>query len=147
MRKEDEPIVVEQTFNRSCDKVWKAITEADEMRQWFFDNIPAFKAEAGFETQFTVHNEGRDFLHLWKVTDVVPGKKLEYDWRFEGYAGDGFSRFELFEQADSTKLRLTFQARESFPQDVPEFKRESGVAGWDYFIRTSLKAYLEKVHR
>ena len=144
MRKEDEPVIVEQTFNSSNDAVWNAITEIDQMRQWYFDNIPAFKAEVGFETQFNVQNEGRNFLHLWKVTEVIPKRKIVYDWRFEGYAGDSFVVFELFEQNNSTKLRLTCHVRESFPQDIPEFKRESCVAGWDYFIRKSLKEYLEK---
>lgn len=143
MRKEDEPVVVEQIFDRPSDVVWNAITRIDQMRQWYFPNIPAFKAEVGFETRFNVQNEGRDFLHLWKVTEVVPKKKLVYDWRFEGYAGDSFVVFELFEQDNSTKLKLTCHVRESFPQDVPEFKRESCVAGWDYFIRKSLKEYLE----
>ena len=42
------------------------------MRQWYFENIPAFKAEVGFETQFEIHNQGRIFPHRWKVTKVVP---------------------------------------------------------------------------
>jgi len=31
-----------------------------------------------------------------------------------------------------------------FPDDIPEFKRESGVEGWNYLIKKSLKAFLEK---
>ena len=29
--------------------------------------------------------------------------------------------------------------------DIPEFKRENGVAGWEYFIKNSLKTYLESL--
>lgn len=40
------PIVVEQAFNVSKETVWKAITEHDQMIQWFFDNIPEFSRES-----------------------------------------------------------------------------------------------------
>jgi uncharacterized protein YndB with AHSA1/START domain len=143
MRKNEEPIVVEQTFNSSIDVVWNTITEIDQMRQWFFENIPAFLPDVGFETQFNVQSQDRNFLHMWKVTEVVPLKMIEYNWKYEGYEGDSFVVFELFEQDNMTKLRLTHRVVESFPEDIPEFSRESCVEGWTFFIRKSLKEYLE----
>ena len=112
------------------------------MRQWFFDQIPDFRAEVGFETQFEIRNQGRVFPHCWKVTQVVPLKTLEVNWRFEGYAGDSFVVFELFEENDRTKLRMTARVVESFPEDIPEFTRESSIGGWKYFINQSLKNFL-----
>ena len=79
MRIDEAPIVVDQWFAASIEAVWSAITDIDEMRQWYFDNIPGFKPEVGFETQFTVFNEGRVFPHLWTVTEVVPLGKIAYD--------------------------------------------------------------------
>jgi len=143
MRKDEKPIVVEQTFNATIDTVWKAITEIDLMRQWYFENIPSFKAEVGFETQFNVTSQGREFLHMWKVTEVVPQKKLTYNWKYENYPGDSFVVFELFKQNNSTRLKLTTHVRESFPDDIPEFKRESCIAGWEYLIGKRLREYLE----
>lgn len=32
---------------------------------------------------------------------------------------------------------------EDFPEGVPEFKRESGLQGWNFFIVQRLKNYLE----
>ena len=144
MKKNDEPIIVEQTFNTSIDTLWKSITEIDQMRQWYFENIPSFKPEVGFETQFNVHSHDRTFLHMWSVTEVVPMKKLTYNWKYENYPGDSFVVFELFKENNMTKLRLTHQVQESFPEDIPEFSRESCVEGWTFFIRKSLKEFLEK---
>ena len=144
MRSSDEPIVVEQTFNATIDTVWKAITQVDLMRQWYFDNIPAFRPEVGFETQFNVRSQGRDFLHMWRVTEVVPGRKIVYGWRFAEYAGDASVAFELIKQDNLTSLRLTCTVRESFPEGIPEFTRESCIGGWEYFIKKSLKEYLER---
>jgi uncharacterized protein YndB with AHSA1/START domain len=144
MKKNDEPVVIEQTFNASVDTVWHAITRIDQMRRWYFENIPSFEPEAGFETRFSVQSGDRDFVHLWKVTEVVPLRRITYNWKYEGYPGDSVVVFELFEQDNRTRLRLTHRVRESFPGDIPEFKRESCVEGWTYFIKKSLKEFLEK---
>jgi uncharacterized protein YndB with AHSA1/START domain len=143
MKTSDDPIVVEQTFDTTLDTVWKSITEIDLMHQWYFDNIPAFKPEVGFETSFKVQSGGRDFLHLWKVTEVVPRKRISYDWRFAGYPGESSVAFELFDTGEFITLRLTVTVREDFPEDIPEFKRESCVDGWKYFIKERLKGYLK----
>ncbi len=144
MKENDKPVIVEQTFNATIDTVWKSITEIDLMRQWYFENIPAFEPEVGFETQFTVRSQGRDFLHMWKVTEVVPMKKMAYNWRYDGYPGDSFVVFELFKQNNHTKLKLTHSVQESFPEHIPEFSKESCIGGWEFFIKNSLKEYLEK---
>jgi uncharacterized protein YndB with AHSA1/START domain len=144
MKKDEEPIIVEQKFKASIDTVWKSITEIDLMRQWYFENIPSFKPEVGFETQFNVKSQNRDFLHMWKVTEVVPIKKITYNWKYDGYPGDSFVTFELSRQNDFTMLKLTVDVQESFPEDIPEFTRESCIAGWEFFIKERLKEYLEK---
>jgi len=33
---------------------------------------------------------------------------------------------------------------QSFPQDIPEFTRESGKAGWEYFIQQRLPSFLNE---
>lgn len=144
MKKSDAPVVVEQVFNTPMDTVWRSITELDRMTPWYFENIPAFKAEVGFETRFTIESEGRTFPHMWKVTEVVPGRKLVYTWRFEGYPGESYVAFELSEQGDATKLTVTATVTEDFPEGIPEFERESCMGGWEYFIQQRLKSYLER---
>ena len=50
MRNTDKPVIVEQIFNTTIANVWDAITELDQMKQWYFNNIESFKPEVGFET-------------------------------------------------------------------------------------------------
>ena len=144
MKKNDDPIIVEQSFDATMETVWSAITEADQMRKWYFDAIPEFQPVVGFQTQFNIKNQERNFLHMWEVTEVNPGKKITYEWKFKGYPGEFFTVFELFPKGGGTKLRLNAVVTEDFPEDIPEFTRESGIAGWKYFILQSLKEYLEK---
>jgi uncharacterized protein YndB with AHSA1/START domain len=144
MRNSEDSITVEQIYDISSDLVWRAITEVDQMRRWFFQNIESFKPEVGFETQFNVRVRNKNFQHQWRLTEVIPKKKLTYNWKYEGYPGDSFVIFELIELNKKTKLKLTHVQTESFPDDIEEFSRESGIAGWNYFIKKSLKDYLEQ---
>ena len=140
----NQPIVVEQTFNTTIKIVWSAITEIDQMRQWFFNNIEDFKAEIGFKTQFNVTSEKRNFLHLWTITEVEPFKKIVYNWNYKEYSGNSFVYFELFEEKNKTKLKVTSIVTEAFPKNIPEFEPESCRAGWNYIIKQNLKEYIEK---
>ena len=139
----NEPFVIERTFNASIERVWKAITDKDQMKEWYFD-LAAFRAEPGFEFQFEGGNEGRTYLHLCKITEVVKGKKLTYSWRYKGYEGVSYVTFELFAEGGQTRIKLTHEGLESFPINNPDFAKENFVAGWTQIIGSSLKEYLEK---
>ena len=139
-----EPIVVEQTYKASIAAVWSAITNAQEMRQWFFEPINQFEPKVGFETAFDVVLEDQTYRHLWKITEVVQERRIVYDWRYEGFEGVSLVIWELSEAVDGAHLKLAHEGHQTFPQDDPVFSRESGVAGWTYFIQESLKAFLER---
>jgi len=142
MKKSDAPIEVVQTFEVPITRLWDAITAQPQMIQWFFDNIEAFEPVEGFESRFVVENEGRIFPHLWKITQVDPPRMISYNWKYEGYPGDSFVTFELTETGRSTKLQLIHTVTEDFPDNIPEFTRESCMGGWTYFIHERLKEYL-----
>ena len=142
MKKTDPPIIVQQRFDATLARVWQAITEIDQMRQWYFDNLPDFQAELGFETAFEVSHDGRNFLHQWKVTEVIPLKKLVYGWQYAQYEGKADVVFELSRHEGQTLLQVSTHINEDFPADIPEFDNESCKAGWEYFIQQRLKAYL-----
>lgn len=139
-----EPIIVEQIFNSPIQVVWNALTQVEQMKQWFFPNIPSFKPEVGFQTKFDVESGNRKFTHLWKIVEVIPGRKITYHWSYKEYSGEGFVNFELFEKDAQTLLQLSNIGLESFPKDIPEFRRESCQSGWEYFIQGNLKDFLER---
>ena len=140
----NEPLIIERTYNAPADKIWKAITNKDQMRQWYFD-LPDFKAEPGFEFQFEAGPDDRKYLHKCRITEVVPGKKLQYSWRYEGYEGNSFVTIELFPEGDKTRLKLTHEGLETFPMNNPDFAKKNFMQGWNDIIGTSLKDFVEKV--
>ena len=143
--KEDQPIIVERIYNAPIEKVWNAITDKDEMKKWYFD-LAEFKPEPGFEFQFYGEGkQGEKFLHLCKVIEVIPKKKLTHSWRYDGYEGDSFVTFELFPEGDKTRLKLTHTGLDTFPSAKdPNFARESFAAGWTDIIGRSLREFVEK---
>jgi uncharacterized protein YndB with AHSA1/START domain len=138
----NEPLVTECTFNAPIDRVWQAITDKEQMKKWYFD-IPEFKPEVGAAFTFEGGDENKTFVHLCRVTEIVPGQKLTHSWRYEGYEGESFVSFELFEEAIGTRLKLTHAGLETFPSDTTDFARSNFEAGWAHIIGTSLKEFLE----
>ncbi|MGA2296542.1 MAG: SRPBCC domain-containing protein [FCB group bacterium] len=140
----NEPVVIEQAFNVTPEKVWTAITELEKMKQWYMKEIELFEPEVGFQTEFTVHEGEKDYLHIWKVTEVVPLEKISYEWKFGGYPGNTLVTFWLSSEDNKTKLILTHENLKSFHPDInPELSREEFIHGWKSLICTSLKKFLE----
>ena len=137
-------VIVERIFNAPIALVWKSITDKDLMKQWYFD-VADFKPEIGFEFQFSGQGlKGHKYLHLCKIIDVEPLKKLTHSWTYAGIEGYSTVTFELFsESGNITRLKLTHIGLESFPINNPDFARDSFASGWSYIINTALKNYVE----
>jgi uncharacterized protein YndB with AHSA1/START domain len=135
-------LVIERTFTASLSRVWQALTDVNQMREWYFD-LPEFKPEPGFEFEFVIEHQGNTYDHRCKITEVIPEKKLAYSWRYEGHEGNSLVTFELFPEGDKTRLRLTHEGLDSFPR-TPAFARENFVKGWTEIIGTSLKEFVER---
>src|SRR4030095_12968084 len=101
-----EAIIVERTYDAPVGRVWTALTDVDEMRQWYFD-LKEFNPETGCEFDFVVEHEGNIYHHLCKVTEVIPQKKIAYTWRYKGEPGNSLVTFELFPEGNKTRLKLT----------------------------------------
>ena len=139
----NEPFEIERTLNAPVERVWKAITDKDQMKQWYF-NLAEFKPEVGFEFTFEGGAEDKTYVHLCKILAVEPNKKLQHTWTYDGYDGYSVVTWELTSEGNSTHIKLTHEGIESFPANDPNFARESFAKGWTYIVGTSLKEFVEK---
>ena len=137
-----EAVVIERTFDAPVERVWKAMTDVEQMREWYFD-LKQFRAEIGFEFEFVVEHEGNRYHHICRITEVIPHKKLTYTWRYQGHEGDSLVTFELSPAGDKTRLKLTHTGLDSFPK-TPAFARKNFEQGWTEIIGSSLKEFVEK---
>jgi uncharacterized protein YndB with AHSA1/START domain len=140
----NDPFVIERIYKAPIEKVWRALTDKDQMKQWYFD-LREFKPEVGFEFGFEGGKDDRTYMHVCKITEVIPEKKLAYSWRYEGYEGYSLVTFELFDEEPGTRLKLTHEGLQTFPQNNPDFARQNFAEGWTYITGTSLANFVENV--
>lgn len=137
-----DAVIVERTLNAPVEKVWKALTDVDQMREWYFD-LKDFQAEPGFEFEFVVEHEGRKYHHLCRIIEAIPQKKIAYTWRYKGEPGESLVTIELSPDGEKSRLKLTHTGLDTFPK-TPAFARENFEKGWNTIIGTDLKKFVEK---
>jgi uncharacterized protein YndB with AHSA1/START domain len=140
-----DSVIMERVYSASPDRAWKALTEINQMRQWYFPMLEDFRPEVGFETRFTVENEGKEYVHIWKITEVLPMHKISYEWKFGGFPGNSLLTFELLAEGKGTRLILTHKGVDSFRGDIyPGLARENFVSGWTSFLDQALMEFLKR---
>jgi uncharacterized protein YndB with AHSA1/START domain len=135
--KQEQPLVMERTYNSPVATVWHALTDREAMKQWYFDTT-GFRPEVGAEFSFTGEKDGIKFLHLCQVKEVIKNKKISYSWRYKDHEGMSLLTFELFDEGENTRLKLTHTGLETFTV----LKKENFMEGWNYFINTALVKFL-----
>jgi uncharacterized protein YndB with AHSA1/START domain len=125
-----QPIIVEKVVNAPVARVWKAITDHQQMKEWYF-KMPAFEAKKGFEFTFEGGTKDQKFTHVCKITEVIENKKLStVTW-------------ELTDMGGKTKVKLTHTGLETFPP-IEAFARKNFEAGWNSIVGDLLPKYTEK---
>lgn len=135
-----DPLVKEVILDAPPSRVWKALTDKNELKQWCFD-MEAFQPEVGFEFQFYGEKDGHKFLHLCKVLEIEIERKMKWLWTYKDVPGDTYVTFELFPQGNKTKLRLTHEGLENLPQDE-NYARPNFVEGWNVILGKLLPKHL-----
>src|SRR5687768_10023877 len=138
----NEPVVKEVTLNAPASKVWKALTDKNEMRNWYF-NIKDFKPKVGYIFKFYGDIDGKKFPTSCIVKEVEKGKKIAYTWSYDEYPSITTVTFGLIDEGDKTTVRLTHEGLERIPTEDSNFSRESHQHGWENIIGSSLKKYVE----
>jgi len=139
----DQPLIIEKLYNAPVEKVWKAITDKEQMQHWYFD-LDAFTLEEGFRFEFSGQgHKGEKYRHLCTITEIIPMQKLQYSWQYAGLQGYSLVTFTLLSVGDKTSLKLTHHGLETFPKDNADFAWTSFHEGWSHLIGISLPEFVE----
>jgi uncharacterized protein YndB with AHSA1/START domain len=113
-------IRIERRYGSPVERVWRAVTEPDEMERWFVVR-PSWKPELGetFEA----------YGHRGEITELDPPRAFAWTWGVEEY------RFELEPDGDGCRLVFTHVFN---PDLGPQEQHERGWRA--YFAR--LEAHL-----
>jgi len=94
-------IILEHTYSVPAEQVWEAITGPDYMNDPDYINHPDQTNHPDLMNQLHLPND------IWKVTEIVPGKRISYEWRYQGFPGNSRITFELVPDADGTRITIT----------------------------------------
>jgi len=136
-------ITLRKTIPVSCTTLWSALTELDQMQQWYFQELKEFKAKVGFENAFTFEYKGKTFTHKWRVVEVEPSQKIAYYWQYEEYEGDSIVSFQMEKVQNGSHLHLEARILSPFPE-MEEFSQKSMEKGWSSLIEDRLIPFLLK---
>jgi uncharacterized protein YndB with AHSA1/START domain len=117
---DDRPALrFERRLNHPVERVWRAISDPEELKAWFPSAVSGEMAP-GSELTFTFEQGEAPPMH-GAVTEHDPPRVLAFDW------GDDHLRFELEPAAGGTILRFTclLDARDKAARDA---------AGWHFCL-------------
>jgi uncharacterized protein YndB with AHSA1/START domain len=139
-----EPGIVQKVvvINASSDKIWKALTDPQEMNKWYFD-IPEFIPEEGKEFSFIGGTEEKKYVHLCRILKVVFHRELSYNWRYEGYPGNSVVTFEIFPEGKTCRVSILHKGLDTFPSDNPDFAEKNFKEGWEHILEELRMRYNE----
>ena len=133
-------------INASVETVFQALTEENDLTQWFPD-LAVFEKKIGGKIKFTflarnAENLDRDFHPKGEILEFVPNKKLSYTWIPEDIPN--FPRtivtWTLHKiDKNKTKVELIHSGFTGKPSEL--FKEHN--TGWDYFTK-KLVGYCKK---
>ncbi|HMM04810.1 MULTISPECIES: SRPBCC family protein [unclassified Dysgonomonas] len=138
------PIIIEEIYPEPLSKVWKAITDKNQMKEWYF-TIEDFELREGAEFNFTVSFEDVIYHHRCVIKEIVPQKRFSHTWTHPSQSkGESVVTWDLQPVDNGTKVVLTHEGVENFADAGAGFSRENYVAGWEEISGTSLRNFLSK---
>lgn len=155
MNKKMNDLTVKQEIiiDTSIEKVFRAITDADQLTRWFPD-VTILEPKEGGDVLFTflkdksdkldkhLHKLDKDYHVVGKIIKIVPNKELSYTWKHkdipdfpETIVSWQLERLEV----NKTKVILTHTGFKD--KDKKEYN--SHTEGWSWFL-VRLKNYVSK---
>jgi uncharacterized protein YndB with AHSA1/START domain len=109
-------LVLTRELRHPPEKVWRALTEPEQLREWAPFDADGNLGTAGASVTLTTVGAPKDYASATTITRAEPPKLLEYNW------GGGDMRWELEGVGSGTRLTLWAQIDKRFIA--------MGAAGW-----------------
>ncbi len=130
--------VIEQevTVRAAKERVFRAITDPEQLVAWFPDKVEG-KIAAGENPIFEFNGYG---THTINVVAIEPNDYFAYRWDPSGFVGDVLSRpntlveFWLEDVSGGTKVKVKESGFASLAADVASKKFEENSGGWPIIL-------------
>lgn len=130
-----ENVTVQQSVSAPVDKVWNALTDKAQMKEWYFD-ISDF--ELGIHNEFNFFEPGdeKKYHHHGEILELIPNEKLKHTWSYP----------EFSKEKNHRKMGIRKRWRRNRchrnPQRFGEF-----CSSWKRFSKRKFRARLERNSR
>lgn len=137
-----DPVIKEILVNAPAHKVWKALTDPVDMKNWYFP-VEVFIPEPGFAFTFYGEKDDRQYPISCVILEAIPGKKLSYTWNYDDFPGETIVTFSMEEEYGQTRVQLIHEGLENISGEHKDASKENHAQGWESIIGSSLKEYVE----
>ena len=139
-----ENVVIKQRMNAPIQKVWNAITDKAQMKEWYFD-IADFKTDLHTEFSFFEPNGENKYQHYGQILEVIPQEKLKYTWSYPEVSKEKtIVKWNLQDEGGNTLVILTHKGLENLEHLGEEFSKDSFDKAWTKIVSINLKNFIEK---
>ena len=126
------------------DKIWQALTDVEQMKEWYF-TMNDFELAEGKQFYFYEPGENRKYKHVCTILEIKPNEEFRHTWSYpELTKGESTVSWYLKQEGEHTTVTLTHEHLETFADGGKDFDRENFVEGWNDILQNSLKTYVEK---
>ncbi|SMP11594.1 SRPBCC family protein [Chryseobacterium profundimaris] len=137
------PIIIEKKVNAPAENAWKALTDRNEMKIWYFD-IPDFIPEVGAVFNFYEPGDEKKYHHQAEILEIIPEKKLKHTWFYPEFSDQKtIVTWEIYPDGQHILIKLTHENINSFNDLGENFSEKAFTEGWTQIIEQSLKRFLE----
>jgi len=141
-----ETIHVERTYPINATKLWQALTNKQNMKEWFYE-IPNFTTEVGGEFEFFKHNQQQNTLYQCQVIEIIPVELFKFTWRHpKQSAGTSIITWRLIPRRGATTLHLTHEGLETFKDAGEHFTQDNFELGWERILGDQLSKYIDRLN-
>ncbi len=136
-----DSITKEKVFNHPINKVWDAISKAEEISTWFIQ--ADFKAEKGYQYTFTSEVNEKGCTTIRGTVKEANPYVLVYTWIVAGTEAETTVTWILEPVAEGTKLHLEHSGISNYAGATAIAMFESFNGGWNGCIN-QLTDYLKQ---
>ena len=134
-------IVVCAEIDASRDRVWRALTEEEQIAEWWGGYVSLDARPGGRLTERWTDASGREMVTSGEVVRLIAPRTLELSWADDDWDEPTLVLFQLEEEvADVTRLTLEHSGWEAFPRSLCEELVRAHASGWSRHV-ASLAAY------
>ncbi|WP_435413607.1 SRPBCC family protein [Psychroserpens mesophilus] len=137
-----DAITKEKVFNHPIDKVWNAISIAEEISTWFLK--ANFKAEKGYPYTFSSKSNEKGCTTISGTIKEANPYVLVYTWIVANTEVETLVTWKLESVPEGTKLHLEHSGISNYTGDTAIEMFESFNGGWEGCIN-QLTNYLKKI--